>query len=84
MDAIIVTGGTPEKIAALVLAVQGRQGTDETRETASPNERELLIQRCERELVLLKSGESPRSDDQEQLIRAYERRLEELKSGALP
>lgn len=56
MEAIIVTGGTAEEIAALVTAIQGRQDADET---AGAGARELLIREYERRLALLKSGASP-------------------------
>ena len=56
MDAIIVTGATSKEIAALALAVQGRQDADET---AGASDRELLIREYERRLALLKNGASP-------------------------
>lgn len=55
MDAIIVTGGTAEEIAALA-ALQERQAADET---AGASDRELLIREYERRLAMLKSGASP-------------------------
>lgn len=65
MDAVIVTNGTPKEIAALVLAVQGRQKASSERKMPE-NEREQLIRRyeseirqCSRRLAKLRSGASP-------------------------
>lgn len=48
--------GEPKEIAALALAVQGRQDADET---AGASDRDLLIREYERRLALLRSGASP-------------------------
>lgn len=55
MDAIIVLNGTAKEIAALALAVQGRQDAGGT---SIASEREQLIREYERRLARLKSGQS--------------------------